>query len=128
MGGCASKNVYKKPTERTLKEDRTKNKQFEENIKFIQNVPLFGRLHPSDVPLIVEALVLKVYAPGETVIKEGDKGDEFFLIRESQAVVCKGDVEIARLRAGDYFGETSLLEDTSRITTIKVLHQYRLKY
>jgi len=113
MGACKSKQnkVYRKPSDAMLKEDRDRNKLFEENLRFIQNVPLFARLHPSDVPMLVDNMVTKLHHAGTTIIREGDRGDEFFLVRESQALVYKGDVEITKLRAGDYFGEVCLMEE-----------------
>lgn len=125
MGACGSKpgsgnKLYEKPNHNRLKEDRQANKQFEDTLQFIQQVPLISRLPPADQPLVGAALVLKEFQPGEVVIKEGDTGDEFFLIKSGSAQVFKNNAEIAKLRPGDYFGEASLLEDTPRNATIKV--------
>ena len=83
-------------------------------------VPLIARLPLPDQPMVAAALVQKEWAPGETVIKQGDIGMEFFLIKEGQATVISGEKEVAKLRPGDYFGENSLLEDTPRNATIIV--------
>ena len=82
-GACFAKNAnyYEKPSAKALTEDRQANKIFEDNIKFLSNVPLFGRLHPSDVPVFVQALINREWAREDVVMREGDIGDEFFVIK-----------------------------------------------
>ena len=74
--------LYQKPSLKTRRDDRAQNDQLQENITFVQNVPLFSRLEPSAVPLIAQALDVRSWQPGENVITEGEAGDEFFLIKE----------------------------------------------
>jgi cAMP-dependent protein kinase regulator len=62
---------------------------------------------------IADALVSKIHADGEAVVKEGEMGDTFFFVEEGEAVVTKtekGDddayreITVGVLRKGDYFG------------------------
>ena len=55
---------------------------------------------------------------GRVLIKEGDYGREFFLIRGGQATVKRRGRKIATLKAGQYFGELSLLSRLPRNSTI----------
>ncbi len=128
MGACQSTllskgkslKLYEKPDAKSLKQDRALARQYEETLAFLQKVPLFSRLPPADQPMVGLALVSKVYEAGESVIREGDQGDEFFIIYSGEAVVLKGTQELCKLKPGDYFGEGSLLEDTPRNASIKV--------
>ncbi|CAD7944953.1 unnamed protein product, partial [Amoebophrya sp. A120] len=122
MGACQSSSSakYEKPTKFGVQQDRLKNKQFEEDLAFLENVPLFSRLSKADLPIVVGALERREYSEGDPVIREGTEGDEFFLIKQGQALVSKDGSEIATLKPGDYFGEGSLLEDTPRNATITV--------
>lgn len=123
MGACSStlKNKkYEKPSKKGMLDDRIKNKEFDNKLAFLEKVPLFSRLAKPDLPVVAGALEMKEYEVGQEVIREGEEGNEFFLILSGEAAVYKGDVNIATLKPGDYFGEASLLEDTPRNATIKV--------
>lgn len=71
---------------------------------------------------ILEALSLRLReracAPGEIVVKEGDAGDELFLIVNGRAEVSAdgpgGAVPLAHLGDGEIFGEIALLEPGGR--------------
>eukprot|EP00392_Amoebophrya_sp_AT5.2_P013115 g13226.t1 len=122
MGCAASKagGLYEKPTREGVKDDREKTKQFEEDLHFIERVvPLFSRLSKADLPIVVGALERREYKSEDFVIREGAEGNEFFLIKQGEATVLKGNENIATLKPGDYFGEASLLEDTPRNATVK---------
>lgn len=69
---------------------------------------------------MVGALERREYKSEDFVIREGAEGNEFFLIKQGEATVLKGNENIATLKPGDYFGEASLLEDTPRNATVKV--------
>merc|ERR1719326_2204877 len=54
----------------------------------------------------------RAYKPGAFIMKEGDKGTEFFLIVSGQCEVStKARGVVAELGTGDYMGEQALLKD-----------------
>ena len=58
------------------------------------------------------------YAAGETIIREGETGEEFFLISEGQVEVIRADHEVARPGPGDFFGEVALISGEPRNATV----------
>jgi CRP-like cAMP-binding protein len=56
------------------------------------------------------------YAPGDTIIAEGTHGEQTYLIKEGQVLICKetgkGRISIAVLSEGEVFGEMYLFDDT----------------
>src|SRR5437763_17148784 len=54
------------------------------------------------------------YMPGEAIIREGDIGEEFFLISDGEVQVERQGQEIARLGSGAFFGELALLTGEPR--------------
>src|SRR5262249_12588864 len=58
------------------------------------------------------------FEAGETITKEGAGGAAFFVIESGEATVTLGGRELARLEAGDYFGEVALIDDGARTATI----------
>lgn len=86
--------------------------------KFLKQVKLFQRLPEGQMPTLVSACESKNFNAGETVIKEGDPGDAFFIVRSGEAAVVVGGRQVALLKEGDYFGENALLRDEPRSATI----------
>ncbi|MBX2860358.1 MAG: cyclic nucleotide-binding domain-containing protein [Vampirovibrio sp.] len=65
--------------------------------------------------------ITKSYIKGETIIKEGAKGDRTFQIISGEVLICKemgsqGFIPIAKLGPGEYFGEMYLWEKNSSRT------------
>ena len=80
--------------------------------------------------------VIDDYITGEThpagavIIKQGDVGDKFYIIRSGHVEVEKeteGKTEIlTTLGPGDFFGELALLRKTRRAATIKAIEKVEL--
>ena len=71
------------------------------------------------------------YASGEMVVRQGDAGDEMFLIVRGEVCVLVGReggslAEMARLGEGSFFGEMSLMTGESRVATVQVLQDAEL--
>ncbi|KAA3660731.1 MAG: cyclic nucleotide-binding domain-containing protein [Chloroflexi bacterium] len=67
-----------------------------------------------------------MYAPGETIIQQGDPSEKFYIIVEGLVEVTHqndaGDVDVVRqLGEGDFFGEIGLLERRQRNATVRAL-------
>lgn len=61
------------------------------------------------------------YRAGDTIVREGDKGDEMYIIRSGKARIYQGRgpdaVTLAILTPGEYLGEMALLGDYTRSAT-----------
>jgi CRP-like cAMP-binding protein len=58
-------------------------------------------------------------APAGTVLcREGSRGQEFFVIINGEAMVTRGDDQLATLTSGDFFGEIALVEPVRRTATV----------
>ena len=52
------------------------------------------------------------------IVKEGDKGESLFIIKEGIVSCVKNNTEIRKLFLKDYFGQSSILFETKRILSI----------
>ncbi len=63
--------------------------------------------------------VVRKYNPGVVVIREGDEGNEMFILLQGKATVEVGDIIVGELGSGDFFGEMSLIDNAPRSATIR---------
>jgi CRP-like cAMP-binding protein len=78
--------------------------------------PLFRNLSRAElVQLAMATEDLEVEA-GKVLAREGDIGQEFFVIVDGEVSVTKAGQEINRLGPGDFFGEIALIWDSPRRT------------
>lgn len=66
------------------------------------------------------------FSAGTAVVRQGDRGDKFYLIRGGTVVVSKREEDgeerrVGALRRGDYFGEQALLHEDRRLATVTAL-------
>jgi ATP-binding cassette, subfamily B, bacterial len=89
-------------------------------------IPLFNKLDASDLGLLAKQFTTRRFEAGETVMREGDPGDSFYIVvRGKVSVTRKGEdqqpAQINVLQDGDYFGEIALIEDVRRTATLRTL-------
>lgn len=92
-------------------------------------VPLFSGLTPEEMAEVVPLTEEARFEEGVEIVHMGDPGSSLFVILEgSVEVVLPGrsqDLELARLGAGDFFGEMALLNQEPRSATVRTLTPVR---
>ena len=82
---------------------------------------------PSVEQRILASLVKPIFAAPQSIIcEEGEVGNHLYLIVKGEAEVCKSDRVVAVLRAGETFGEMSLLTGEARSATVKAISPMEL--
>ena len=95
-------------------------------IQTVKSSPLFYELYDDEISSIVDKCRVLSLGAGEYVFEVGDTGDDIFLLLHGSAQVLVNDIEIAKLRKGDLFGEMALLRDPLRHADIYVDHEASL--
>jgi CRP/FNR family transcriptional regulator, cyclic AMP receptor protein len=81
-------------------------------------VPLFQGLSKKQLRRI-SSLMTRVDRPaGQVLTREGESGQEFFIVLEGEVEVRQGDRVIATRGPGDYLGEIALLDKRPRTATV----------
>lgn len=91
--------------------------------EFLRRVPLFSGLTSNKLTEVADKMNLEHFKPGETLLRQGETGDRFYLIRRGEAEVSveqNGAVrQLATLEEGQYFGERALLTGEPRNATVR---------
>jgi len=82
-------------------------------------MPLFRDLAPADLDLLLARFVRLTAGAGEDIIRQGESGDRFYVIRSGAVKVIKDGAAVANRARGDAFGELALLLNTPRAATVR---------
>jgi CRP/FNR family transcriptional regulator, cyclic AMP receptor protein len=83
----------------------------------VAQVPLFAKLSRRQIRKLARDAELAAFVPGDVVLRDGAAADFFY-------VVLRGEGELReeggalRLRSGEYFGETALLDGRNQSATV----------
>jgi CRP-like cAMP-binding protein len=89
--------------------------------------PIFRGLPPANLQKILMSLQEIRFNPGEIIIKQGDPGDYYYIIKKGQALISRKpaptakEIKLAQLGDLDTFGEDSLLSGDPRNVTITAM-------
>ena len=86
--------------------------------EFLRPIDLFKALTPQQLSDVAEHVKKRHFAAGETIVREGEPGEEFFVISDGEVEVIRADHEVARLGPGDFFGEVALISGEPRNATV----------
>jgi serine/threonine protein phosphatase PrpC len=84
----------------------------------IAKTPLFARLSDRELLRVMQAVQVRSCQDGEVVIREGDKGDELFIVLEGQVRVSRGEQTLTHFGPGEHFGEMALIRSVPRSATV----------
>jgi CRP-like cAMP-binding protein/Fe-S-cluster-containing hydrogenase component 2 len=96
----------------------------------LRGVPMFADLSPDFIEHLKESVELQRYAPGQIISRQGDPADCFYLVRIGFVKISEnypgGELVLAYLSRGDYFGEIGLLGGGVRTATCTALDHVEL--
>lgn len=92
-----------------MKQERSAEIPRQALVEVLQGNDVLREIEAEKFRDLLVAAETKVFGSAETIIREGDASDYFYHIYSGAVNVLKGDQIIARLGAGDFFGEISLV-------------------
>ena len=93
----------------------------------LRSVPLFQGMTDRSIETIASLAEETRFESGSTLVREGEPGDQFLIIRDGSAVVDQGGHAIRELGSGDFLGEISLIDGRPRSATVTATAPQRVE-
>jgi CRP-like cAMP-binding protein len=85
---------------------------------YLTQVPMFHACTTAQIDEVMQLAQGRAVDPGEVVVREGDRGDEFFVVGTGEVSVSRDGNEVVRLGPGAFFGELALFDQAPRNATV----------
>jgi hypothetical protein len=98
----------------------------EGTLALLRSIPMFTPLRLPTIERLARALVEIELPPGHVVIRQGDVGDRYYLVRSGVVDVRDGKTVLAEIGAGGGFGEIALLRNVPRTASVTTVTDVQL--
>lgn len=106
-------------------EQRERELELQRRDKILRCVDFLNVLSPETHRMLAASSEIRLFAPGEVIVAQGEKGGELFIIDTGEVSIEIGrdrrQVSIAKLGSGKFFGEMGLLTGEARTATVRAI-------
>jgi MFS family permease len=97
-----------------------------ERVELLKANPIFAPLPPPAVEHLAVKLVPVIVSAGDTVFRQGDHGDRFYIVEDGRCEITIDGENVADAWPGETFGEIALLRDVPRTATVTAVDNTKL--
>jgi len=96
-----------------------------QKVPFLSELPFCAYWHPQAIARFTQIASMLRYNNGELIVAERQDSQQFFLIYEGRVAVRRDKKVRSRLRAGSFFGEISLLQNSASESDVVAVEETR---
>jgi len=97
-------------------------KILEKDLQLLKSIPMMAKISDEHLKLLAYISHRIIFEEGETILREGETGDDAFIICHGRARVIKNirgqSIQINTLSEGDVFGELAIISNCPRSATV----------
>lgn len=86
--------------------------------KALRQVPMFAAFADKELDSVAKVIEVVDVKADEVLVKQGERGHEFYVISDGEAEVTIDGKQVANLKPGDFFGELAVLDPQPRQATV----------
>ena len=111
---------------RLLSIDRSAEAPDADILRLLLQIPFFAPLPAPAMERVLADVIARDAAAGDVLIREGDRGDLFYVIVEGTIEITRGGEHVSEQGPGAYVGEIALLRDVPRTASVTAKTPLRL--
>ena len=95
-------------------------------LEMLHQMPLFRFLTYQELVRVLNITDVRAYKKREVVVREGDEGDQLFVVLTGRVKVHSGGTLITELGPGQHFGEMALVDKAARSASVSSVEESKL--
>ncbi len=92
----------------------------------LAGTPLFSALNARELRQVLQVTEIEKYADRQMIVREGEQGEQLYIVLTGQIEVLRAGAPVARLGPGEHFGEMALIRNQPRSASARALGETQL--
>jgi serine/threonine protein phosphatase PrpC/CRP-like cAMP-binding protein len=102
-------------------DDAQRLRDLEAQKAILSGTSLFGVLNARELRQVLQVTEVEQYQDRQTIVREGEQGEQLYIVLTGQVEVMRTGAPVARLDPGEHFGEMALIRNQPRSASARAV-------